>query len=131
MKRILLIFSLIIVHFWGTIDFRTSTHDSTSDEADYSVSNKALTSDKNTQNQFWEASITRINGVENVLLNFGFNFQELPTRINNSTQETARIRNFKILVFQKLYDRFKINHTRLAVDQFNGYYIYHLRKLLI
>lgn len=70
-------------------------------------------------------------GVEIVVVNFGFNSLKLPQRINFGSEHAGRIRNFKLLVQQKITCTNMSTTLWLAFNQFDGYYLYHLRKLLI
>lgn len=132
MKRILITISLIIVSLFGAITFHISSQSTFDSKQSLSLPHQTTEKQNNNhQSQLLSLQISSISGEENVLVHFGFNFQEKPTRINSSSEYAARIRNFKQLIFQKYYCSSKVITFRQAVCQFNGYYIYHLRKLLI
>ncbi len=130
MKRFILIFILVIIQLSGSITSKAAN------EAALNTCNKNELSSQNShssdnQTHFWDSVSFQISNEGNILSNTGFNLHEAPTRIDTSTERTARVRNFKLLVYQKLFNRLKINLFRQACNQIDGYYLYHLRKLLI
>lgn len=69
-------------------------------------------------------------GNESLVINIHFQFVKTTQRVFSSSH-TGRIRNFKQLTNLQYFNLKKIRLILLAYNQLSGYYLFHLRKLLI
>ncbi len=129
MKRIIILILLIIIHAYSAFSLSTRTNHVQSLHA--VDKNQHSNIPEKQQTYFYNSSTFISSGVESVVVNFGFNLLKLPQRINFGSENEDRIRNFKLLVQQKFNCTNLSTTLWLAYNQCVGYYLYHLRKLLI
>ncbi|MDP4270817.1 MAG: hypothetical protein Q8909_11920, partial [Bacteroidota bacterium] len=68
---------------------------------------------------------------ECLLVSSAFTLQQAPLRIHPYLSNAGRLRNYNQLVYRQYLIRKSICLSRSAFIQLDGYYLYHLRKLLI
>jgi len=128
-KRTLTIILLLIIHAYSAFSLSTMANSAQNFRslAHYQHS----TYPEKPQSCYSNPSAFITSGAESVVVNFGFNLLKLPQRTNVGSENEYRIRNFKLLMHQKFACTNTSTILFLAFNQFDGYYLYHLRKLLI
>lgn len=129
MKRTITIILIIIIHAYSAFSTSTSASSVQCIRSVEKTQHSNNTEKQQTCN--YNSSTFISSGAESIVVNFGFNLLKLPQRTNFGSEHTDRIRNFKLIVQQKLTCTNKSTTLWLAYNQFAGYYLYHLRKLLI
>jgi hypothetical protein len=99
-KRTITILLLIIIHAFSAFSLITkanSVHNISSVENHHHANNA-----EKQHSWYYNTSTFISSGAESVVVNFGFNLLKLPQRIHFGSEHAERIRNFKLLVQQKL-----------------------------
>lgn len=130
MKRVFSIFILILALLYGAIAFSVSLREQTTDRTTCQIDKDQQVLD--THRSFeWNTQTLLSSGQESTLVNCSYNLHEGSLRICSYSNNACRLRNIKQLVYQQYLTRKKVCLFRLAFKQLDGYYLYHLRKLLI
>ena len=130
MKRLFSIFTIVVALIYGAIMFSVTSREQAAAPTSSRVNQDQCAS--NTHRSFvLNAETLLTSGQESTLVNHSYNLQEGSLRICSYSTNACRLRNFKQLVCQQYLSRKNVCQFRLAFKQLNGYYLYHLRKLLI
>jgi len=130
-KRTITIILLVIIHAYSSYSLSIGNKSTFSERNISCENNQQTTSHKSQPTSFFLSNSHFILGAEINVVNFGFNLLKLPQRINFGSEHIYRIRNFKQLVIKKIDFINQLENLFKASNQLDGYYLYHLRKLLI